>query len=55
VEEGRTDKLPDLHVHRQCPLVLLIEVRSREGKGLGNEEGKALGSGLLMSRGKKWF
>jgi hypothetical protein len=32
---------------RQCPLVLLVKVRRREGKALGFEEGKALGSVLF--------
>jgi hypothetical protein len=29
---------PVLKVPRQCPLVLLAEVRLREGKGLGSEK-----------------
>jgi hypothetical protein len=35
-----------LEVLRQHPPNLLVEVRSREGKALGSEEGKLLGSGL---------
>jgi hypothetical protein len=38
--------LPVLKVSRQCPLVLLIEEKLREGKTLGSEKGKVLGSGL---------
>jgi hypothetical protein len=34
-----------LKVPGQCPLVFLKEVRSREGKAVGSEEGKVLGSG----------
>jgi hypothetical protein len=30
-------------VPRQCPLVLLVEVRFREGKALGSEKGKGFG------------
>jgi hypothetical protein len=37
---------PVLKAPRQCPLVLLIEVRLTEGKALGSEEGKVLGCGL---------
>jgi hypothetical protein len=37
----------------QCLLVLLIKVVWREGKALGNEEGKALGSGLYYEKRKK--
>jgi hypothetical protein len=29
-----------------CPLILLAEVRLREGKALGSEEGKGLESGF---------
>jgi hypothetical protein len=47
LEEGGND-LPTLEVPRQCPLVLLAEVRLREGKAIGSEEGKALGSGLFI-------
>jgi hypothetical protein len=39
-------------VPRQCPLVLLVEVRLREGKALGSEKGKALGSGLCYEQRK---
>jgi hypothetical protein len=35
---------PALKISRQSPLLLLVEVYIREGKALGNEEGKALGS-----------
>jgi hypothetical protein len=31
-----------LKVPRQCPLVLLVEVRLREGKAFGSEEGEGL-------------
>jgi hypothetical protein len=44
---------PALKAPRQCPLVLLVEIRLRKGKALGREEGKGLGSGLGMSRGEK--
>jgi hypothetical protein len=47
LEEGGNN-LPTLKVSTQCPLVLLVEVRLREGKVLGREEGKALGSGLFI-------
>jgi hypothetical protein len=41
-DRGR--KILALKVPRQCPLVLLVEVRLREGKALGSQEGKELGS-----------
>jgi hypothetical protein len=41
----------DLKVPRQCPLVLLIEVRLRKGKALGSERGKMLGCGLHYEQG----
>jgi hypothetical protein len=30
-----------------CPLVLLVKVGCRQGKALGSEEGKVMGSGLF--------
>jgi hypothetical protein len=42
-----------LKVPRQCPFVLLVEIRLREGKALVGEEGKALGSGLCCEPRKK--
>jgi len=38
------------YVHRQYPLVLLQEAGRRQGRGLGSEEGKMMGSGLLGER-----
>jgi hypothetical protein len=38
---------PILKVPSQCSLFLLVEVCWKEGKALGNEGGKALGSGHL--------
>jgi hypothetical protein len=37
-------KIIGFDVPRQCPLVLLVKVRRREGKALGYEEGKGLGN-----------
>jgi hypothetical protein len=42
--ENHTEHIIALKVPRQCPLVLLIEVRLREHKALGSEEGMVLGS-----------
>jgi hypothetical protein len=36
-----------MKVPRQCPLVLSVKVRSREGKALGIGEGGVLRSGLF--------
>jgi hypothetical protein len=36
----------------QFPLILLTEVRLREGKALGGEEGKVLRSGFFVGKGK---
>jgi hypothetical protein len=35
-----------LKVHKQCPLIFLVEVLLREVKSLGNEEGRGVGFGL---------
>jgi hypothetical protein len=37
----------------QCQLVLLAEVRLKQGKSLGSLEGKGLGSALVTSSGKR--
>jgi hypothetical protein len=42
-----------LKVPRQCPLVLVVDVRLREGKSVGSEEGKGLGSGLCREQRNK--
>jgi hypothetical protein len=42
--------VPSSKVPRQCPLVHLEEVGLKEGKTLGSEGGKALGSGLCYGR-----
>jgi hypothetical protein len=39
---------PTLKVPRQCSLVRLVEVHLRNGKALGSEEGKGLGSQLFF-------
>jgi hypothetical protein len=39
-----------LKVPRQCPFVLLVEKRLREGKALGSEEGKGLGRGACYEK-----
>jgi hypothetical protein len=40
-ESGLRQKVfPALKVPRQCPFVLLVEVRLKEGKALGSEKGK---------------
>ena len=39
------------YVPRQYPIVLLQEAGRRQGRGLGNEEGKVMGSGLLGELG----
>ena len=36
----------DLKVPRQCPVTILVKVGSRQGKALGNEETKLMGSRL---------
>jgi len=41
-------KLPNL-----CPLVLLVKVTWRQGRALENEEGKMVGSGLIMHQRKE--
>jgi hypothetical protein len=41
--EGR-QHFPALSVSSKCPLFLLVNICSREGKALGNEGGKELGS-----------
>jgi hypothetical protein len=40
-------------VPRQCLLVLVVEVRLREGKALGSEKGKGLGCGVCFEQGLK--
>jgi hypothetical protein len=45
---GREKRSPALKVPRQCPLVLLVEVRLGEGKALGSEEGKRLRKWTLL-------
>jgi hypothetical protein len=45
---GREKRFPALKVPRQCPLGLLVEVRLREGKALGSEEGKRLRKWTLL-------
>jgi hypothetical protein len=52
--EGVQKNIPAWKVLRQWPHVLHIEVLLREGKSLGSEEGKRLGSGLVRSRRKKF-
>jgi hypothetical protein len=42
-----------LKVPRQCPLVFLVDVSLREGKAVGSEKGKVLGSGLCYEQGKE--
>jgi hypothetical protein len=42
---------PGLKVPRQCPLILLVEVRLREGKALGSEKGEGLKCGLCYEQG----
>jgi hypothetical protein len=42
-----------LKVPRQCPFVLLVEIRLRDGKALGSEKGKGLGSGFVIRREEK--
>jgi hypothetical protein len=39
---------PALKVPRQYPLVLSTKIRLREGKVVGSEEGKGLGSGWIL-------
>jgi hypothetical protein len=39
-----------LKVLRQCPLLLLVEVRKREDKVLGSEKGKTFGSDPCYER-----
>jgi hypothetical protein len=47
---GRRNKLPPaLKILRQYSLVLLVQLRWREGKALGSEQGKVLGEKLSMS------
>jgi hypothetical protein len=41
---------PALKVPSQCPLVLLVEASLREGKALGNGEGKGIGIGLYCGQ-----
>jgi hypothetical protein len=43
---------PASKVTRQYPFLFLVEVRLREGKALGSEEGTGLEMGFGMSRGK---
>jgi hypothetical protein len=43
----RGNKLSTLKDHRQCSLVLLVNIVFREGKALRIEEGKVMGSGLF--------
>jgi hypothetical protein len=42
-----------LNVSRQCPLILRVDVRLREGKVLGNEKGKGLGCELCYEQRKE--
>jgi hypothetical protein len=49
----RGEVFPDFKVLRQCPFFLLIKLRLREGKALGSEEGKGLGSGLCCEQRKE--
>jgi hypothetical protein len=46
--KGREHKnfFPASKVPRQCPFVLLVELRLREGKALDSDEGKVLESEL---------
>jgi hypothetical protein len=46
VNGGKKIFSPVLKVPRQCPHALLVEVRLREGKAYGSENGKRLGCGL---------
>jgi hypothetical protein len=47
---------PVLKVPRQCPLVLPVEVRLREGKALGSEKGKGLGCvDFVITKGEKFI
>jgi hypothetical protein len=41
---------PALKVARQRPLVLLVDVRLREGKALESEKDKGLGCGLCYEQ-----
>jgi hypothetical protein len=41
-----------LKLSRQCPLLLLVGARLIDSKLLGNEEGKRLGAGFVVSRPK---
>jgi hypothetical protein len=45
--------LPTLKVPSQCPFVLLVEVSLRDGKSLGSEGRKELGSGLCYEQRKE--
>jgi len=38
--------LTDLKVPRQCPVTIMVKVRSRQGKALGREESKLMESRL---------
>jgi hypothetical protein len=44
---------PTLKVSGNCPVVLLVEALLREGKVLGSEEGKVLGSGFSCEQRRK--
>jgi hypothetical protein len=48
----RGGDIPVLRVHRQCPLVILVKLRLRQGKALGSEEGKVSGSGHCYEQQK---
>jgi hypothetical protein len=50
---GRQKSFHKLKVPRQCPIFLLVEVRLKEGKVLGSEEGKGLGSGVYCEQRKQ--
>jgi hypothetical protein len=50
---GAQTKLPALKIPRQYPHVLLINVKRKQGKPLGTEEGKASGNGQFFKQRKE--
>jgi hypothetical protein len=47
------EHFPVFKAPRQCPLVLLVEEYLREGKALGSEKGKVLGSGHCYEQSRE--
>jgi hypothetical protein len=52
--KGGQTGFPTFQVPRQCSLFFLVDILLKEGKDLGSEGGKVLGSGFGYKQRRKW-